>query len=44
VGLGFGDATVMHVGGVLNRVEFFVTGEALIRALGALRLSHNKNK
>ncbi len=30
---------MLHVGGILNRVEFFVAGEAQIRALKALRLT-----
>ena len=25
-GLGYGDVQVLHVGGILNRVEFFVAG------------------
>ena len=38
-GLGFGDVQVLHVGGILNRVEFFVAGQALVRAFAALRLA-----
>lgn len=36
-GIGFGDIQVLHMGGVLRRVEFFVSGQALIKALAALR-------
>ena len=36
-GMGFGDIQVLHMGGVLKRVEFFVCGKALQKALGALR-------
>ena len=36
-GMGFDDIQVLHMGGVLKRVEFFVCGRALQKALGALR-------
>ena len=36
VGMGFDDIQVLHMGGVLKRVEFFVCGKALQKALGAL--------
>jgi hypothetical protein len=38
-GIGFGDFHVLHMGGVLKRIEFFVAGDALQRALGALRVT-----
>ena len=37
IGIGFGDFQVIHLGGVLKRIEYFVAEEALQRALYALR-------
>lgn len=37
IGVGFGDFHVLHMGGVLNRIEFFVAGDALLNALSCLK-------
>ncbi len=39
MGLGFGEVGILHVGGVFNRVEFFVAGDSLAQALRSLELS-----
>ena len=39
MGVGFGKFGILHVGGVFNRAEYAVIGEALISALEALRSS-----
>jgi len=39
IGLGFGHVGLLHVGGVFNRVEYLVLGDALNQALAALNLS-----
>ena len=43
LGIGLGDFHVLHMGGVLKRIEFFVAGEALQRALSALRITNKVN-
>lgn len=44
IGVGFGDFHVLHLGGVLNRIEFFVAGDALVKALACLRAATKENK
>lgn len=44
IGLGLGEIQVLHVGGILSRVEFFVAGEAQTRALKALRVTDQGDK
>lgn len=43
VGIGFGNYHIMHMGGVLRRIEVFVAGEALQKALACLRTAHKEN-
>ena len=42
MGLGFGEVGILHVGGVFNRVEFFVAGDSLAQALRSLELSNTQ--
>ena len=42
--MGFDDIQVLHMGGVLKRVEFFVCGRALQQALGCLRATRAANQ
>ena len=35
IGIGYGKCGLLYVGGVLDRSEFFTTGEALKQALGS---------